>query len=334
MRVRPRSTELKALDGAINTFSSAGQGVKGANLTAVVTLLAAWRTAKPVEASTLAAELTELDSEIAAAAPTGKSQLTNAMSTGVKAQGWRHVAWDAVTYPWTAAVGATQAINTDLSTAEKMRMNEAIRRASLAVTYARDAMISIAGGSGSPADMAAFTDFFGASDATRIQKIRDNYTILTLAFTGTPDVIDLRNTLYGLTCYAACFRANLAAVKSKGTGASITGSVNMFLGRAFYGAGNYEKTSDATVGTLIHEFAHGSINAVDVPPVDATGAWTHARESDNPADNNFGASTDNSIQASTIPLDKLLAQFRPEYAVVNADSYGQFATKLLLNNKG
>jgi hypothetical protein len=88
------------------------------------------------------------------------------------------------------------------------------------------------------------------------------------------------------------------------------------------------------VSTLVHEFAHGAINAVDVPPVDATGGWTHARVSDDPASNDFGASTDNRIQASTIPMDQLLAQFRPEYAIVNADSYGQFATRLLLENRG
>lgn len=103
----------------------------------------------------------------------------------------------------------------------------------------------------------------------------------------------------------------------------------MFLGRAFYAPGNYEKTTDDTVGTLVHEFSHGAVNAVDVPPVDPSGSWMHARISDTPTDNDFGVSTDNSIQASTPALDALLARHKPDYAVVNADSYGQFATRLL-----
>jgi hypothetical protein len=92
---------------------------------------------------------------------------------------------------------------------------------------------------------------------------------------------------------------------------------------------NYGASTDSTVGTLIHEFAHGAINAVDVPPVSTTGAWTHTRKSDDPAHNDFGDSTDNSVQASTIPMDKLLAKHQPDYAVVNADNYGQFACALL-----
>jgi hypothetical protein len=83
----------------------------------------------------------------------------------------------------------------------------------------------------------------------------------------------------------------------------------------------YNRTTDATVGTLVHEMSHGSFSAVDAPPVDKGGNWKLA------PDLNTWASPDNDVQSSTPELDKRLAAKEPRAAIVNADNYGQFAVE-------
>ena len=57
--------------------------------------------------------------------------------------------------------------------------------------------------------------------------------------------------------------------------------------------------------------------------------------SDGPADADFGNSVDPfGHQSSQEAMDTTLARFRPEYAVVNADSYGQFTKRILLKKGG
>lgn len=330
--VKPRSAELKKLDGSVANLAQKGQGAKDDNSLAALNDFSDWKDARPAEFTKVGNAATELETELVSLYSKGKSQLKNAMSTNVKPTGWKYVAWDEATWGFTTALSKYDQVPAQLSTAETMRINESIRRVKLAVNYARDAMIRVAGGKSVGAELTAYTDYFGAKDDKRIKKVRDHFTVLSLAFDRGPDIVDLRNTKYGKTCYAACFRKSLA-VNNKGS-LSLSGSVNMFLGRLFFGAGNYEKTTDDTIGTLVHEFAHGACNAVDVPPVDEHGAWTHTRTSDDPNDNDFGDSTDNAIQASTQERDKLLAKWKPDYAVVNADNHGQFATRLLVLNKG
>ncbi len=330
--VKNRSAELTTLDASVRTLALSGAGAKDVNLLNAYQNLVDWQAAQPGEVTTLGTAATELNTDIIALYQKNKSQLQNVVSTGVKPAGWRYVAFAPLVHTFAKALPLDQRVSPGFTTAETMRVNEAIRRVKLAITYARDAMIKIANGNPSAEQAAAYGDFFGAVDNARIKAIAKNFKVLAIAFDTGPDIVDLRNTDYGRDVYAACYRKSLATTLN-GT-LSLTGSVNMFMGRAFFGRGNYEKTSDDTIGTLVHEFAHGAVNAVDVPPVDINGVWTHGRVSDDPNHADFGASTDNAIQASTIPLDKLLAAHQPAYAAVNADSHGQFATRLLVNNHG
>jgi len=332
-RLMTRSAELRTLDAALAKWAADGPGVADANLLDAFDKHEAWKTAQGVEVAAIKAASDELETGISDRYHQGKSQLTNVVSTHVKPAGWTHIRWTQAMYPWTQAVAANDRLNDDLSTAETMRMNESLRRAKLAATYARDAMARIVDGSASTTETTAFTSYFGAIDAARAQKIRHNFNVLAMAFEAGPDIVDLRNTAYGKTCYAACFRKSISGF-TRGTILTLTGKVDMFLGRAFFAKGSYEKSSDTTVTTLIHEFAHGAVDAVDVPPVDATGTFTHGRKSDVPGHADFGETMTNSIQASTKAADMLLATHKPEYAAVSADAYGQFATALLLDRKG
>lgn len=119
----------------------------------------------------------------------------------------------------------------------------------------------------------------------------------------------------------------------------------------------YDSLTDFTVATFVHEFAHASFWAVDAPPVnkapssafadaraklatkigtDATQVgikagyiWRLAPNLTNPADNDYGASPNMWVQASTPAADKQLAEAAPDVAVRNADNYGQFARMAL-----
>lgn len=159
-----------------------------------------------------------------------------------------------------------------------------------------------------------------------IQTVLDRFTVLQLAFSPNPTVVDVRNTLYGTTCYAACFRRDLT-VKSAHHGAlTLSGGVEVFLSRGFFVGGDYEASTNATVGTLVHEFAHGSFSAVDAPRVMSNGNW-ELTPSTTPR--NLWESPDKSKQSNTPELDRRLANKEPRAAIVNADNYGEYAKTLI-----
>jgi len=249
--------------------------------------------------------------------------------------GWAYEDFDPVRQRFTVPLTAN--LQGPMSTVQTAKITESIRRAKAAVDYAHSAILEISKLSrfSSPMTLSEsiYSDYFGAYSVDRIAKVQRNLTVLQLALDRGPTIIDLRDTVYGSTCYAACYRGNISVVAATGQ-VSVPSALQIFLGRSFFAPGvmNYGASTDSTVGTLIHEFAHGAINAVDVPPVNASGVWTHPRKSDIVGDKDFGESTNNSIQASTIPLDKLLAAHQPDYAVVNADNYGQFACALLTHH--
>jgi len=83
----------------------------------------------------------------------------------------------------------------------------------------------------------------------------------------------------------------------------------------------YNRTTAATVGTLVYEMSHGTFSAVDAPPVRKGREWKLAPNV------NTWASPDNSVQSSTPELDKRLALKEPRAAIVNADNYGQLAVE-------
>ena len=254
-------------------------------------------------------------------------------ATNTRKAGWTYAPFDDQEFSWTTEL--TTDLQGPLSLPQTTRITEALRRTKSALQFAHSALVNIAGLAIFPtvptSEQQIYLDYFGPFDKARIASVKRNYTVLKLAVEKGPRIVDLRDTVYGKTAYAACFRADLGTRDAGKGQLSIVKGITVFLGRAFFAPGtmNYGASTDASVGTLIHEFAHGAINAVDVPPVNALGAWTHARVSDDPTHGEFGNSTDNSIQASTIPLDKLLAKHQPNYAVVNADNYGQFAVALL-----
>lgn len=245
-----------------------------------------------------------------------------------------------------------------MTTAQISKINEAMRRVKLAVTSARDAMLLVAKRRQftppMPDEEKAFTDFFGPFDEGRLNRVVSNFQALVLAFNGTPTFTDVRNRQVWANTYGGCVRRNLVvrtgqaavgggvAAKAAAVGQvlapqgaqaaiALSGSVDMLVGRAFIGGGSYAKTTDDTICTLVHEFAHGTVNAVDVPDVDANGVFQCTRQSDDPADANFGNSTDPfGHQSSQEPMDIIMARHHPEYALVNADCYGQFTKRILL----
>ena len=332
----PRSAELKKVDAAVNVWASKGQGIKDVNMQHVWNEFSAWKLAKSAEYGKIRLFADQLEIELANKWSAKPAQIGGVQSSNTKPVGWRLVNYDPLIHGGSMLPGGQHA--PPLTPAQIQKVNEAMRRVQGAVESARDALIKIAGRKSfavvpTPTEEKAYLDFFGAYDATRFARVLDNFKALMLAFNGTPNFIDVRNRTVWATTYGGCVRANLV-VKATGQSLSLSGSVEMLMGRAFLGSGGYEKTTDDTIGTLVHEFSHGTVNAVDVPETDGVGAFQCTRTSDNPADAAFGNSTDPfGHQASTEALGLLLAQFKPEYAIVNADAYGQF-TRRILTSKG
>lgn len=268
-----------------------------------------------------------------------------ARNTGLTVQplGWRYVAYDSTNanHRW---AGAELGIARPLNQSKTARINEAFSRARSAVTIACDALAKLprsasawtAGGRSD--DQTSYIDYFGAFDPDRFQQVTENFRILKMAFDRDPNVVDIRDTTSGGNCYAACVRSNL---KTKTGGSlALTGRVDIFLGSAFLDDSGtlgqkYAKSTDSTVTTLVHEFAHGSFGAVDAPCVNGAGTgWTQPPSNLTPGHLDYGLSPDPwNNQASTEQADKALAAYAPDVAVRSADNYGQFARELLMRAK-
>lgn len=256
----------------------------------------------------------------------------------VVASGWTYVPFDGSNpgHAWAGAVTGMETMNVS----KTAKINEAFRRTKRAVDLARDKLSKLSRnpsswGGPNTITQSLYVNYFGAFDAARFLHVLDNYSIMALAFNDAPNVIDIRNTASGGKCYAACIRRNL---KSELNGSlALLGKVEIFLGQAFLNGGGalnakYATGTDATVGTLIHEFAHGSFSAVDAPMVNPTRTgWTQVPVTLTPGHNNYGLSPDPwNNQASTDAEDRALAAFAPAVAIRNADNYGQFAVQLLM----
>jgi hypothetical protein len=317
-----RSQQLTDLTKAFEIYD---QRKSSANLQLLATRFADWRnfvSAKIQQERAIVGASVETDFETTISTANQSNVVITAKATNVTNVGWVPKAWDAVSYSWTAALPVASR-QPALTPPQIMRVNEALRRTKFAVESARDALILMARkasfGPTLSADEQSYVHYFGPFDAGRVKKVLANFKTLYGAFTSNPVVVDLRNTAYGTTCYAACFRG------------TVTQNLEIFMGRVFLARGDYESSTDTTVGTLVHEFAHGSLNCIDAPPLDASGNWvltpkhladeTHA---------DFGESPINSVQASTVALDRALAARYPKIALRNADNYGQFAKEQLL----
>jgi len=237
---------------------------------------------------------------------------------------------------------------------EIIKINEAFSRAYEAACAARDALaklspklvtgVRIGGAVRTPPPaptppasptMTLYTTWFGAWDHARFTKVLNGFEDICDAFDAKVQLYDIRNTTDGSGWYAACYPANV----TRDTNRRVTSRVRMVMGRSFFsgaipkrsgGTFNaqaaFSGTSDATLGTFVHEMAHGTFCAVDAPMVNPDCTWTLAPVSMVPGNPGFGLSPNpGSNQSSTPDMDRLLAQCHPAVAVFNADNYGQFA---------
>jgi hypothetical protein len=102
-----------------------------------------------------------------------------------------------------------------LKPSEITRINEATARSKLAVEYARDAMIDLAKqnaiGNAPSTEEQLYLDFFGTFDKNRAEKVLANYKTLYGAFVSVPVMVDVRNTVVGMQCYAGVQRGRKVA---------------------------------------------------------------------------------------------------------------------------
>ena len=159
------------------------------------------------------------------------------IGSSIKATGWKHVPWTSPPYTWTTAVLDTDKQG-DLSSVQLTQINEAFRRAKQGAKIARDELIKLSASSFTQSNLSftakTYVDYFGSYDKDRFKEVLTNIRFLVLAFEDAahiPNVIDLRDTTYGKTCYAACFRKDL---RNTGDSLKLTGHVNIFLGRDFF----------------------------------------------------------------------------------------------------
>ena len=166
----------------------------------------------------------------------------------------------------------------------------------------------------------------GAFDQARATTVLQNYKTIFLAITN-PIIYDHRHT-------------DFFAERGEGFAATHRGAqtvnVELWLGRDFFldrtrvgrtvGSKNtaYQTATFATVGTIVHEFSHASINSVDVPPVTAPPLqWELI------PDAVTWETPDNDEQASGKEQVRQVALLEPRAAIVAADCYGQFAAETL-----
>ena len=213
---------------------------------------------------------------------------------------------------------------------DSSKVRETYNRSSLAVHEGRDLLLK-ANSAGSAA-RATYVRWFGAYNADRAAVVRQNIkNLCTLFDTG---VITMKDARQMVGAWGDCFGFAMPGTQKN--------YVEFTVGRAFFlktgwtvapGATPlqrrdavalalteaYTSMSDWTVGTMIHELGHAT-NAL--PDVDF--------QAPNSYQVSPGGLTPNGWdQCSTPALDMALAIARPDLAVQNTDSYGQFCREAL-----
>jgi hypothetical protein len=207
-------------------------------------------------------------------------------------------------------------------------LNECIMRSKNAASLACAAMKKIAEKTALTAPLSAdeqrFVEIFGVFDKTRAKKIHENFQAILSALTN-PIIHDHRSTDFFAKKgegYAAAHRGTATANVDLWIGHDI------FLDRYKFDRTHqdtknaFQTATDSTVGTLVHEFSHASINSVDVPPVKDDGNWELPPGAD-------WESPNNNKQATGRKQVRLVASKEPRAALVAADCYGQFAAECL-----
>jgi len=323
-----RSPELTQLTSALESYA---QRATSTNLGSLKSALTAWQSSGKFiteQGLVTLAVVNQLKTYVAGA---GASALLNVKASGVHAQGFVLYAPGDAGYllDGDTPLPLPQRLPS-LTPTQIQVISEALRRCRRAVEVARNALIGIAAKTALTPPLTdaerLFVDYFGAFDAARARTILANYKNLYTAFSSMPHVHDHRNTDFGDDCYAATHRGTVLV------------NVDVWLGRDFFGqrlrvGGNKgdsdfwtsakKHATDATVGTMVHEFSHAVIDTVDVPPVKNDGSWKLT------PDPVTWESPDNDVQASTPVQDKRVAAKEPRAAMVNADNYGQFAAEML-----
>lgn len=346
------STALQAVTAAFQAYEASKTQT---NLSNFAEMLRVWRTTGPLkERGDLAGDANDLQLFIERAEKSNTVISVKASNVGQsKLYTLQLAPWPT---NWAWCVALTVDLWPALKPADIAKLNEAFDRARRAAELARDAMTQVAKKSTlgpvlTPAE-ASYVEWFGAYDQGRAREVHSNFTDIVHAFDVSVLLYDVRNSDYGTECYAACFPGRVSRTKhriggkaSTDRGALVTTQVKMLLGRSFFtgakvairgmpgdGAKAYSDSTDATVGTMIHEMAHGTFKAVDAPIVLENGTW-HL-EPDLTAGDNYGASPQDRYQSSTPVRDRRLAIKDPTIAVRNADCYGQFARACLEREQG
>lgn len=320
-----QSQELKDLTAKFDVLA---QRETGASYEAVKVLLKKWKSAKADEVNKLGTNVADLEHTLKQISARIKSAPPPAM---MDARGYEFGPED-LDYP---EVPANERLP-PFTRPEVARINEAVARAKQAVVLARDALIAIAKQDAlvnPKAPEQLYIDYFGVYDKGRAKLVLKRFKLLCEAF-NRPVVLDHRNRAGGKDVYAFCNRRDLDQWLNK--------QVRIRLGRVFFSGGQaaypmgadpdryrhcFAKTSDATLGTLVHEVCHGSWRAADAP------RWEGGRWNPGPplAD---GMSPNPNIQSSSRTRDRALASDHPDIALNNADNYGQFACEIaILNGK-
>lgn len=218
-------------------------------------------------------------------------------------------------------VTPTLDVQPPLTRSQIQRLNEAVARCKQAADLAVEAIGGLSPQPSNPLtpEQARYVRWFGALDTTRRREVLQNFMSISSVLggqrggrQGTLNVIDARNDAQKFTWFAATIRNSVQ-----------NNTVKMWIGRAFFSAGSYEVSSDATVVTMIHELAHACFGASDVPTVDS---GLQLGQNGMPP---IGAPVCNDAAE-----DARLAEANPALAIRNADNYGQYAWSILRDRRG
>lgn len=198
----------------------------------------------------------------------------------------------------------------------KIRIEEAVRRTRLGLSLVMEDLPKARQGGSS--ERTVYEVWFGPYDQTRYLKVLKNFQILV-------DVIEHSNfdfeedTGPDNKYYAATRPGHRSG----------TDDIQIYLGTLFFNGGRkYEKSTSATVGTMVHELTHACFYTYDMylskdrssvldDEHKPSGGWRRWGDLCNDPD-----------------TDKELATRFPEKALENADNYGEYAAAVVrIRNK-
>ncbi|MCP4723275.1 MAG: hypothetical protein GY860_27805 [Desulfobacteraceae bacterium] len=324
------SNELKKLNSSFATYESNKTPNNWKNLDAD---FKAWNTGIAVglvgERTQLGTKKADLEYSILQWKPGAVAAVTTLPSVG----------WEALAVPVTYGLTPVTVVQQvpAMTRPQIQIVNEAMRRTKAGVEFTRDELIGMRKRNNFGAPTAGSTEeiyitHFGAYDAGRFQKVLINYTGLCVAMDNIPYICDARNTTFGLDGHAACVRKPLIIPPRGKTPLRMNGRVIVLLLRDFFTGRtlNYTGSTDDSVGSLVHELCHGTLNLVDAPSLTSATTWEHQpKQLGNVNHADYGETPVNDDQASGEQQVEWLALKSPSIAIRNCDSYGRFCMEIL-----